>query len=85
MLVYRDCKRGATLRMSLIADREVEEEHMGALMTFDEIRCLCNTVSMQNHVRLVSSLCNTVYIILHLCSVKCMCYRFYGDCRASPT
>ena len=85
MLVYRDCKSWATFRMSLIADREDEEEHMGALMTFDEIRCLCITVSMQNHVRLVSSLRKTVYIVLYICSVKCMCYRFYGDCRASPT
>ena len=83
MLVYRDCKRGATLRMSLIADMVNEEEHMGALMTFDEVWCLCGNMSMCYCVCL--ALCKTVYIILYLCSDICMCYRFYGDCRASPT
>ena len=41
-----DSKRGVTFKMGLIADKEVEEEYKGALMTFDEVLCLCTTVSM---------------------------------------
>lgn len=35
-----DSKRGVTFKMGLIADKEIQEEYKGALMTFDEVSSL---------------------------------------------